>query len=297
MPPIWDSAGPFPKPKGFSKDVMSQAFFRTMSSTGVPGHMPNFEDRGENFDQIHSIGKRKTRYLDFQYSKSPLTDRTGCTHTRSFTPHILGDNIVNKELAKNFKEGLATGGKGADATLDGRSVHEDYTPMVGEKLMTAKPASCRPPKELTKTLGGCPELLLETVSYYHQNFKTPPLELAKPTKVVLPEPCWKLRGDTQEGDYGHLPTTGRKFHTGYSKEFKKGMDEQMKNINVQADEAVFIRSAHQSKKINKCTSDRFARSASEACKRGGQPLHGAPKFDNSIFEVHMKRNPFSAPGR
>jgi len=68
------------------------------------GTMPE-EDRMENFDQIHSVGKKNTKYLKFQASKAPLVDRTACKYNQEFTAKPLGDCETNKALAENFKQG------------------------------------------------------------------------------------------------------------------------------------------------------------------------------------------------
>merc|ERR1719375_1254258 len=41
------------------------------------------EDRTENFDQIHSMGKKNTKYMKFHPSRAPLVDRTACRYTKS----------------------------------------------------------------------------------------------------------------------------------------------------------------------------------------------------------------------
>merc|ERR1712137_917074 len=59
-------------------------------------------DRTENFDQIHNIGKRTTKYLKFQKKEAPLVDRTACRYNQEFTAKPLGDNVANAELARTF---------------------------------------------------------------------------------------------------------------------------------------------------------------------------------------------------
>merc|ERR1719161_685718 len=43
------------------------------------------EDRTENFDQIHSMGKKNTKYMKFHPSRAPLVDRTACKYHQEFT--------------------------------------------------------------------------------------------------------------------------------------------------------------------------------------------------------------------
>merc|ERR1719253_154063 len=63
------------------------------------------EDRAENFDEIHSVGKKHTKYMKFHPSRAPLVDRTACKYHQEFTQKPLGDCETNKALAENFKQG------------------------------------------------------------------------------------------------------------------------------------------------------------------------------------------------
>merc|ERR1719389_674765 len=63
------------------------------------------EDRTENFDQIHSMGKKNTKYMKFHPSRAPLVDRTACRYTQEYIARPLGDCETNKALAENFKQG------------------------------------------------------------------------------------------------------------------------------------------------------------------------------------------------
>merc|ERR1719281_679882 len=145
------------------------------------------EDRTENFDQIHSMGKKNTKYLKFQPSRAPLVDRTACKYNQEFTAKPLGDCETNKALAENFKQGGMS--KAASSPFLGlkSSYMETFAGFEIPAMRGAKAKSCAPKKVLTETLGGAGGLL-ETVSNSHQDHRCPPLALAKPGEVVHPKP-------------------------------------------------------------------------------------------------------------
>jgi len=150
------------------------------------GTMPE-EDRMENFDQIHSVGKKNTKYLKYQASKAPLVDRTACKYNQEFTTKPLGDCETNKALAENFKQGGM--GKTMSSPFLGlkSSYMETFVQHHPTSMRSAKAKSCAPRKVLTETLGGAGGML-ETVSNCHSSHRAPPMHLAKPGEVVLPKP-------------------------------------------------------------------------------------------------------------
>merc|ERR1719487_2408564 len=102
------SSGPLPKcPESLlTTEQMQRLYYRTTQSTDVPGRQPQ-KEADENFLDIHSIGQRPTRYMAVDAFKAPLVNRLACNHTKSFVPLPLGDNVVNKALAENFKSGVS----------------------------------------------------------------------------------------------------------------------------------------------------------------------------------------------
>jgi hypothetical protein len=145
------------------------------------------EDYTENFNEIHSVGKKHTKYMKFQPSKAPLVDRTACKYTQEFTPKPLGDCETNKALAENFKKGGMS--KSFSTPMIGAisSYKETFAGFDHPAMRGAKQKSCAPRKVLTETLGGAGGLL-ETVSNSHNDHRAPPLALARPGEVVLPKP-------------------------------------------------------------------------------------------------------------
>mmetsp|Transcript_64067 Transcript_64067/g.144605 ORF Transcript_64067/g.144605 Transcript_64067/m.144605 type:complete len:89 (-) Transcript_64067:9-275(-) len=58
-----------------SKEEARRIYYQTSYQHDVPGRMPSEEDRGENFIDVHSIGRRTNKYMDFQLSTAPLLNR------------------------------------------------------------------------------------------------------------------------------------------------------------------------------------------------------------------------------
>merc|ERR1719247_3971005 len=156
------------------------------------------EDRTENFDQIHSMGKKNTKYMKFHPSKAPLVDRTACKYNQEFTTKPLGDCETNKALAENFKQGGMSKSMSSPFLGLKSSYMETFVPLDTPAMRAAKQRSCAPKRVLTETLGGAGGLL-ETVSNSHHHHRAPPMALAKPGEVVLPKPNLTLTERTNGG--------------------------------------------------------------------------------------------------
>merc|ERR1719331_796375 len=145
------------------------------------------EDRTENFDQIHSMGKKNTEHMKFHPSRAPLVDRTACRYTQEYIARPLGDCETNKALAENFKQGGMSKSMSSPFLGLKSSYMDTFAGHNQTAMRSAKQRSCAPRKVLTETLGGAGGLL-ETVSNSHNSHRAPPLSLAKPGEVVLPKP-------------------------------------------------------------------------------------------------------------
>lgn len=200
MPKLEPSHGPLPSGNAFSavpKDQLLKAYYQTTSMREVPGRAPNQECVGENYIDVHSIGKKTTRYMDYQLNKAPLIQRDACKYTQEFVTLPLGDNKVNTEMAASFKGGLAVGMKTVDAPLDGRTKYEDDFMMYsGEAMAGANCPNQKPPQERTYTLG-LAHKLLETKSHEQRNLVAPNLELAKSERASLPRPGLDIGGSAK----------------------------------------------------------------------------------------------------
>jgi len=186
------SFGVFPSQtavRSVSTNDLSKVYFASTSRSQfnwASGTMPE-EDRTENFDQIHSVGKKNTKYLKFQASKAPLVDRTACKYNQEFTAKPLGDCETNKALAENFKQGGMSKGMSSPFLGLKSSYMDTFVHHSDTSMRSAKARSCAPRKVLTETLGGAGGLL-ETVSNSHNSHRAPPIALAKPGEVIPPKP-------------------------------------------------------------------------------------------------------------
>jgi len=186
------SFGVFPSSsavRSVSSSDLNKIYFATTHKkqhSGDSGTMPE-EDRTENFDQIHSMGKKNTKYMKFHPSRAPLVDRTACRYTQEFMAKPLGDCETNKALAENFKQGGMSRSMSSPFLGVKSSYMETFAGHDHGSMKAAKQKSCAPRKVLTETLGGAGGLL-ETVSNSHNSHRAPPMALAKPGEVVLPKP-------------------------------------------------------------------------------------------------------------
>lgn len=170
------------------QDQLLKVFYQTTSMREVPGRAPSAVCVGENFDNVHNVGRKQTRYLDFQQSRAPLLSRDACQSTRDFTPLPLGDCVVNRALATQFKGGLAMSQKGVDVPMDGWSIAEtDWHDRDVEDMRRARPSGMpQSSQEPTQTLNGCGGLL-ETVSHTQRTLREPNMAIAKARREKKPD--------------------------------------------------------------------------------------------------------------
>mmetsp|Transcript_60476 Transcript_60476/g.168953 ORF Transcript_60476/g.168953 Transcript_60476/m.168953 type:complete len:250 (-) Transcript_60476:227-976(-) len=153
-----------------SPEEVRKVCYRTQAMSSFPGRTPTQEVMGENFADIHAIGQRDSKYMGFQLKKAPALNRLACRHTQDFVPHPLGDNIVNKALAENFKGGLRTNQGGTPGALDTSSLYEDsFQNRTASDMKKAISRNMKPPQALTNTVAP-PGKLMETKSLYHTDF-------------------------------------------------------------------------------------------------------------------------------
>lgn len=188
--PVHASFGCFPSPSAvtsLSKEDMRRLYFRTTVGENHDGRMLSEEDRAENFQDVHAIGQRTSKYMKYQVKRAPLLDRSATKHAREYIPMPLGDNLINGQLAKSFKEGLAAGKGGSGAPIDQKSSYGDtFAGFSDKQSRAARQKSARPSRALTQTLGGTGDLL-ETRSSCHDLFAPPPEGMSLTGKVLLPK--------------------------------------------------------------------------------------------------------------
>uniref|UniRef100_A0A7S1Q1E6 Uncharacterized protein n=1 Tax=Alexandrium catenella TaxID=2925 RepID=A0A7S1Q1E6_ALECA len=200
------SNSPFPTASSLgavSKDEVRKTYYQTAYQRGVPGRKPSEEDRGENFLDVHAVGQRSSKYMEYQLKTAPLLNRNACASTRDFTAKPLGDCKANRLLADNFKQGSNSGPKGLDVSLDGRTEYEvTYLKADPEQMEWARQKSAASVQGgnvfvRTKTLNSTGHSW-EKQSHAHMKYTTPNLKVAKPLKVILPRQCLDLGGSAKQ---------------------------------------------------------------------------------------------------
>lgn len=190
------SSGPLPRCPGVTKEQMQKLYFRTTSSTDVPGRQPA-KEADENYQDIHNIGQRPTRYMPCDGFKAPLVNRLACSHTKAYVPHALGDDKINKALAQNFKQGVNAGTTNMYKPLGAEALsHADFPEYDSQEARSCRAKSCKPKAGLTNTLGGLGDMLIKE-SHEHHNFKVPRYDLAKAKRAKQPRPGLDIGGDAR----------------------------------------------------------------------------------------------------
>jgi hypothetical protein len=174
---------------------MQKLYYRTTQNSEVPGRQPA-KEADENFQDIHNIGQRPTRYMACDGFKAPLVNRLACSSTKAYVPHILGDDKVNKALAQNFKQGFGSQ-VNMYKPLGGEAMsHADFEEPSLDDYRKCKQRNCKPKAGLTNTLGGLGDMLVKE-SHEHRNFKMPRYDLAKAKRASQPEPGLHIGGDAK----------------------------------------------------------------------------------------------------
>eukprot|EP00933_Yihiella_yeosuensis_P053037 TRINITY_DN51198_c0_g1_i1.p1 TRINITY_DN51198_c0_g1~~TRINITY_DN51198_c0_g1_i1.p1 ORF type:complete len:281 (-),score=56.38 TRINITY_DN51198_c0_g1_i1:105-875(-) len=202
-----ESAGVLPGPtaiKGVAQEDLIRLTYRTTYSTGVAGRIPAAEDKGENFSNVHAIGRKDTKYMKFQKSTAPLLDRSACSQRRDFVELPLGDNVVNNALAASFAGGLKAGKKGLKVEFSSATAYsENFAGYDPERTAGAKQKSAKVKNGRTSTITGMTDLM-ETKPLSHSSFRAPNAELAKAAEIVLAKPNLGLmnwQGDAEHSSY------------------------------------------------------------------------------------------------
>merc|ERR1711907_730269 len=61
---------------------LQRLYFKTTTKQEHDWRVIPNEDRPENFDSVHNIGKRTTKYMKYQKKVAPLVDRTACRYNQ-----------------------------------------------------------------------------------------------------------------------------------------------------------------------------------------------------------------------
>lgn len=178
---------------GLSPEVIRKLCYQTQAMRDYPGRVPCQEVVGENYSQVHYMGQRQTKYMDFQLKTSALTSRTATNNAHSYQPLPLGDNLVNKALAECFKSGWQSSKGPNNCPMDGTTSYEDtFTEKTLDEMKGAKREPMIPTRELTHTIAP-PMKLMETKSH-EQSFYTKPSMSMRSKPAVPPVPCHYIGG-------------------------------------------------------------------------------------------------------
>lgn len=139
-----------------SPGELHKLYYQTSSKTAFKGQSLSEEERAENFDAIHKMGQKNTKYMQYQIKKAPLVDRTACKYTQEFSAKPLGDHQFNKELALTFRGSTRVYGAAGNVDFGLRSKYtEDFHPHSPEEMRLARSPSQKPSRRArTQTLGG-----------------------------------------------------------------------------------------------------------------------------------------------
>lgn len=91
MSPRFPSAGVFPMSSSAAAARFGELQYRTTNMTEMPWRVASQEDAGENFLEVHFMGKRKTKYMDMQRSSAPLLTPNAATSRSVYVNHGIDD--------------------------------------------------------------------------------------------------------------------------------------------------------------------------------------------------------------
>jgi len=186
--PVNASFGVFPAQSAVrsqSCNDLQRLYFRTQNKSEHDWRTIPEADRPENFDAIHNIGKRTTRYMKFQKKVAPLVDRTATGYFKEFNAKPLGDCATNRELAKTFKGVSKTASSPSFGIKS--NYKETFLDCEPHQRKNAKQKTCAPKYGLTKTLGGTDDFM-EPMSNTHRSHPIHPMELARAAPAMIPKP-------------------------------------------------------------------------------------------------------------
>lgn len=210
---LYKSQGYKPSRKSTSsltKEEIRKLYFSTTSSRDVPGRVSTEEERGENFYDVHGIGQRTSKYMDYQMKTAPLIQRSACSHTSQFVPMVLGDNVVNRQLADSFKEGWQAGKGPSLAPMTANSVSfEDFPAATAAQMARCTPYIEKPDAmERTSTICTKGDLM-ETQSHEQNQYRNKSEGKRKKREAPL---SWLYRGSMDIGGAPPKVPTGSAYY-------------------------------------------------------------------------------------
>jgi hypothetical protein len=180
---------------------LERLFFTTTFSHEHHGKTRTQDSWMENFDAIHKVGKKDTKYMKMKPKVAPLTKRSACKYTSEFGPKPLGDHACNKELAELLKGNFGPTKMDVDFA-NKTSYHEVFNmPRTQEHFDLANQPNQAPSRKIrTKTLGGTGETMVFR-SWAQTEHGSKPQHLARPGETMLPKPNFMLGGTVTSDTY------------------------------------------------------------------------------------------------
>jgi len=197
------SFGVFPSQsavRSMSQPDISKLYFASTKQNQFSWRTQTAEDVGENFDAIHSMGKKNTKYMRYQAKTAPLLNNTACKYYKDYAAKPLGDHLCNRELAENFKAGSlsktnSTPSFGLKSNYQETHQHYDRQQIKSAKLPSQGPKVLR-----THTLGGTGDNMVLT-SHSHTHHKSPASGFGPSTEAIQPKPNLTLAGQVTQGAF------------------------------------------------------------------------------------------------
>lgn len=165
-------------------EELAKLFFTTNSMNSFRGDVHSPRGRSESAGQIHNIGKKATKYMPYQYTRSPLMGKSSCSHAQDFYQKT-SEYKENAELAECFRGPGKTVNDAPLLVKRSRS-GDTYLSPSRKQLLSAAQASKDPnPGGRTKTLGGI-DMSLVTESCSHRYHIAPPQGHSLKGRTIVP---------------------------------------------------------------------------------------------------------------
>jgi len=93
--PLSHSWGVFPSVPSLRRTVsqsdIGKFYFRTSNEDHFSGQPVHEAARTENMSELHHIGEKDTKHLDFPLKQAPLRNRDSCKYSNDFAAKPLGE--------------------------------------------------------------------------------------------------------------------------------------------------------------------------------------------------------------
>jgi hypothetical protein len=186
------SHGVFTSTKAFNSvksSEMAKLYFRTTKSTDFEKNwQAPAETRSENFADVHHIGDTGTKYLPYQYNRSPLLTKDVCHYRQEFVSRRspYSENCEIAGFIKDRPSPLAS--KGTLPLLE-KTSHQKQAFLKPPKEQAAKAVQSpfRIPNERTRTTGVV-DIASESLSSSHRMHLAPTESWGRGTPCSPPMP-------------------------------------------------------------------------------------------------------------